>query len=73
MCFISQRKISVTSALKINVNYVGIGVSPAPELFQARMHDALAGLKSVACIGNDILIAGSGNTEDEAIADHNRK
>ena len=33
------------------------GVSPAPELFQARMHDALAGVKGVACIADDILIA----------------
>jgi len=48
------------------------GVSPAPELFQARMHDALAGLKGIACIADDILIAGSGDTEAEAIADHNR-
>ena len=33
-------------------------VSAAPELFQARLNNALAGLKGVACIADDILIAG---------------
>jgi len=48
------------------------GISPAPEIFQARMHDALSGLKGVACIADDILIAGAGETEAEATIDHNR-
>jgi len=48
------------------------GVIPAPEIFQARMHEALAGLKGVACIADDILIAGSGATIVEATADHNK-
>ena len=48
------------------------GVSPAPELFQARLNNALAGLKGVACIADDILIAGSGDTEADATADHNK-
>ena len=45
--------------------------SPAPELFQARLNNALAGLKGVACIADDILIAGSGDTKADATADHN--
>jgi len=48
------------------------GISPAPEIFQARMHAALTGLKGIACIADDILIAGTGETEAEATADHNR-
>ena len=47
------------------------GISPAPEIFQARIHDALSGLKGIACIADDILIAGSGETEAEASVDHN--
>jgi hypothetical protein len=46
------------------------GVSPAPELFQARMHEALRGLNGVACIADDILISGSGADMDEAQRDH---
>jgi hypothetical protein len=36
------------------------------------MHAALTGLKGIACIADDILIAGTGETEAEATADHNR-
>ena len=48
------------------------GIKPAPEIFQARMHAALSGLKGVECIADDILIAGAGATEEEAMEDHNR-
>ena len=47
------------------------GVSPTPEIFQKKMHDALAGLKGIACVADDVLIAGSGETDAEATADHN--
>ena len=46
------------------------GVSPAPEIFQRRMHETLAGLKGVACIADDILIYGCGDTQEEAQRDH---
>ena len=46
------------------------GISPAPEIFQARMHQLLEGLKGVACIADDILVYGCGDTVDEATADH---
>jgi len=46
------------------------GISPAPEIFQARMHAALSGLKGVHAIADDILIAGSGDTIAEAQRDH---
>ena len=37
----------------------------------SRMHEALSGLKGVSCIADDILIAGYGETDAEATADHN--
>lgn len=47
------------------------GVSPAPELWSARLQTALAGLKGVACIADDVIVVGAGQTETEATADHN--
>jgi len=47
-------------------------ISPAPEIFQARMHEALIGLKGVTCIADDILIAGAGETEAKGMVKHNR-
>ncbi len=49
-----------------------MGISLAPEIFQAKMHEALTGLKGINCVADDILIAGTGQTETEAMADHNR-
>jgi hypothetical protein len=46
------------------------GVSPAPEIFQARMHAALSGLNGVHCIADDILICGSGESIADAEQDH---
>jgi len=48
------------------------GVSPAPELFQRRIHEALSGLKGVACIADDMLVYGCGDTLEEAQQDHDR-
>ena len=48
------------------------GISPAPEIFQARMHAALSGLNGVHCIADDILVAGSGDTVTDAERDHDR-
>ena len=36
------------------------------------MHEALSGLKGIRCIADDILIAGMGKTEAEAILDLNQ-
>ncbi|KAK3714129.1 hypothetical protein QZH41_002781 [Actinostola sp. cb2023] len=49
------------------------GISPAPEEFQRRLDNALEGLNGVQPIYDDILVYGSGDTEDQAIADHDRK
>ena len=48
------------------------GVKVAPEIFADRIHAALSGLNNIAIIADDILVAGSGQNEAEAIADHNR-
>ena len=48
------------------------GVSPAPELFQARLHAAVNGLKGVASVADDLVCVGVGETEAEATLDHNR-
>lgn len=46
------------------------GVSVAPEVYQRKQHDLLAGLSSVEPIADDILIVGCGETEEDAIQDH---
>ena len=46
------------------------GISPAPEIYQERMHAALSGLKGIYCIADDILITGSGDTTEAAERDH---
>jgi len=48
------------------------GISPAPEIFQARIHAALSGLNGVHCIADDILISGSGETIADAERNHDR-
>lgn len=48
------------------------GISPAPELFQRKMHELLAGLVGVACVADDILCYGCGATLEEARIDHDR-
>ena len=48
------------------------GVSPAPELFQRRLHEELSGLSGVACIADDMLVYGCGDTLEQAQKDHDR-
>ena len=49
------------------------GISPAPEEFQRRLDNALQGLDGVMPVFDDILIFGAGDTETEAMADHDAK
>ena len=49
------------------------GISPAPEEFQRRLEQALEGLEGVKAIFDDILIFGVGETQAEALADHDAK
>ena len=48
------------------------GLSVSSEIFQKRVHQALEGLNAVLDIADDILVYGVGNSEQEAIVDHNR-
>ncbi|KAG5278498.1 hypothetical protein AALO_G00099650 [Alosa alosa] len=46
------------------------GIKPAAEEYQRRQHEALRGLKGVSVIADDILVYGCGDTNEEAVADH---
>jgi hypothetical protein len=48
------------------------GISTAPEEFQRRLHETLDGVHGIEVIADDILITGSGNTQQEAENDHDR-
>jgi hypothetical protein len=48
------------------------GVSPAPEIFQRKILEALEGLNGVACIVDDILVFGCEDSETVAQQDHDR-
>lgn len=48
-------------------------ISPAPEEFKKIMDGTLKGLDGTRAIHDDILVYGCGNTDDEAVRDHNSK
>jgi transposase InsO family protein len=48
------------------------GISSAPEEFQRRVLEIVEGLEGVETIADDVLIYGSGDTMEEAIADHDK-
>ena len=48
------------------------GISPAPEEFQRRVNDILLGLSGIKVIADDILVYGSGATDEEAYLDHDK-
>ncbi|KAA8586076.1 hypothetical protein FQN60_007645 [Etheostoma spectabile] len=47
--------------------------SPAPEVFQRKLVQALEGLPRVCVIADDVLIKGEGATQEEAEKDHDEK
>lgn len=49
------------------------GISPAREIFQQRLNQAIEGLDSVFTIADDILIVGNGNLTGDAIEDYDHK
>lgn len=49
------------------------GISPAPEIFQHRLELAIQNLPGVKAVADDILIYGEGESEEEAIRDHDQK
>lgn len=46
------------------------GVSVAPEIYQRKQHELLAGLAGMEPIADDILVVGCGDTAAEAEQDH---
>lgn len=48
------------------------GLSSSPEIFQQKLQQALHGLVGIEVLVDDILVTGRGNTEPEAVKDHNR-
>ena len=49
------------------------GISPAPEEFQRRLDQALAGLNGCKVIADDIFVFGCGANHEEAVRDHDEK
>lgn len=50
-----------------------MGISPAPEVFQRLLNQALEGLQGVHIITDNVLITGEGETLDIAKKDHDQK
>ena len=48
------------------------GVSSAPEVFQRRMHELIEGLSGTEVVADDFIVAGFGDTLEEAFRDHNK-
>ena len=46
------------------------GISSAPEVFQRKMHEVVEGLNGVEVIADDFLVVGYGETQEQAMADH---
>ncbi|XP_062567680.1 uncharacterized protein K02A2.6-like [Saccostrea cucullata] len=49
------------------------GISPAPEIFQHRLELAIQNLPGVKAVADDILIYGEGDSDAEAVRDHDQK
>ena len=54
-------------------NRVPFGISPANEIFQLRLLEAVEGLEGTYAIAGDILVAGTRDTMRDALVDHNVK
>lgn len=49
-----------------------MGISPAPEIFQRKLNQAMEGLPGVKIIGGDILIVGEGDNDEVVTLDHDK-
>jgi len=49
------------------------GIAPAPEEFQRHLEENLERLQGVKAVADDILVYGTGDTQEEALKDHDRK
>ena len=54
-------------------NRMPFGISPASEIFQLRLHEAVEGLDGEYATTDDILVAGTGDTMMDAVTDHDLK
>jgi hypothetical protein len=54
-------------------NVLPFGLAPAPEIFQRHVYDNVCDLDGVLNVADDLLVYGKGNTEAEALADHDMK
>lgn len=52
---------------------MAFGLAPAPEEFQRRLHEVSYNLDDITVVADDILIFGCGNTEEQAVLDHDVK
>ncbi|KAK7891393.1 hypothetical protein WMY93_023356 [Mugilogobius chulae] len=50
-----------------------MGISPAPEVFQRKLTQALDGLPGLYIIADDVLITGQGESQESAVRDHDTK
>ena len=48
------------------------GISPAPEVFESKLQECLADLPRVKVIRDDILVVGCGDTDSEALVNHDQ-
>ena len=49
------------------------GISPAPEIFQQTLEEALAGLDGVRPVADEILVCGEGKTLEAAVENHDER
>ena len=49
------------------------GIAPAPEIFQKHVYNNICDLEGVLNVADDILVYAIGDTEAEAVEDHDRK
>ena len=50
-----------------------MGISPAPEVFQRKLMEALEGLPGIYIIADDVLITGEGETMQSVSLDHDNE
>lgn len=48
------------------------GISLAPEVFESKLQECLADLPGVKVIRDDILVVGCGDTDSEALVNHDQ-
>ena len=48
------------------------GIKSAPEVWQKKAHEFIEGLDGVEEVMDDFLVVGCGDTEEEAMKNHNR-